>query len=188
MANEIVIPRLGWSMEEGTFGEWLKQDGQTVELGEPLFVLEGEKSAQDIEAVDRGILRIPAGGPKPGDTVRVGQVIGFVIKPGESLPEPVGAGSDQPAPPAQLRAEFRVSPQDSSHLRTFPGAAASASPLAPASPRARRAARERGVDLALVPGGGITGRIRERDVVAATAGRPSAPGEAPRSGEPAGPL
>ncbi|MFM7161641.1 MAG: biotin/lipoyl-containing protein, partial [Planctomycetaceae bacterium] len=69
MAAEVVIPRLGWSMEEGTFGEWLKPDGAVVKVGDPLFVLEGEKSAQDIEAVDAGVLRIPTGAPRAGDTV-----------------------------------------------------------------------------------------------------------------------
>ena len=66
MAHEIVIPRLGWSMEEGTFVGWLKKDGDLVRRGDAVFELEGEKASQDIEAVDEGILRIPPNGPKPG--------------------------------------------------------------------------------------------------------------------------
>ena len=54
MPIEITVPRLGWSMEEGTFGQWLKRDGETVRPGDPLFVLEGEKAAQDIESLDAG--------------------------------------------------------------------------------------------------------------------------------------
>ena len=69
MAIEIVVPRLGWSMDEGTFGQWLKRDGEFVERGQALFVLEGEKSAQDIESFDGGILRIPPDAPQTGDTV-----------------------------------------------------------------------------------------------------------------------
>ena len=62
MAHEIVIPRLGWSMEEGAFVGWLKNDGDHVRRGERLFELEGEKATQEIEAVDEGILRIPSTG------------------------------------------------------------------------------------------------------------------------------
>src|SRR5579872_4285472 len=84
MAIEIVVPRLGWSMDEGTFGEWLKRDGEFVERGQALFVLEGEKSAQDIESFDEGILRIPADAPQSGDTVKVGQVLAFLVQDGEA--------------------------------------------------------------------------------------------------------
>src|SRR5690348_6586423 len=86
MPVEIVVPRLGWSMDEGTFGEWLKRDGEFVQRGQALFVLEGEKSAQDIESFDEGILRIPPDGPRPGDTVKVGQVLAFLVAGGEPAP------------------------------------------------------------------------------------------------------
>src|SRR5262245_35395072 len=79
MAIEIVVPRLGWSMDEGTFGEWLKKEGEFVKRGEALFVLEGEKSAQDIESFDEGILRLPPDAPQPGDTVKVGQILAFLV-------------------------------------------------------------------------------------------------------------
>ena len=70
MSIPIQIPRLGWSMEEGNFSGWLKKDGDSVTSGEPLFTLEGEKAAQDIEATETGVLRIPKDGPKPGDVVK----------------------------------------------------------------------------------------------------------------------
>src|SRR5207302_7915769 len=82
----IVVPRLGWSMDEGTFGEWLKRDGEFVQRGQALFVLEGEKSAQDIESFDEGILRIPPDAPRTGDTVKVGQVLAFLVATGEPAP------------------------------------------------------------------------------------------------------
>ena len=62
MAQEIIIPRLGWSMEEGTFVAWLKSEGDFVKRGDALFELEGEKATQEIEAVDEGVLRIPLTG------------------------------------------------------------------------------------------------------------------------------
>ena len=60
MAHPIQIPRLGWSMEEGIFVEWLRADGDTIEPGDVLFNLEGEKAIQEIESIDAGVLRIPA--------------------------------------------------------------------------------------------------------------------------------
>jgi len=53
---EISIPRLGWSMEEGVFSEWLKAPGEFVRAGEMVFVLEGEKAAEEIESFDSGYL------------------------------------------------------------------------------------------------------------------------------------
>src|SRR4029077_9823778 len=93
MAIEIVVPRLGWSMDEGTFGEWLKRDGDFVERGQALFVLEGEKSAQDIESFDQGLLKIPPDAPRSGDTVKVGQVLAFLVEEGEAAPFEKQAGA-----------------------------------------------------------------------------------------------
>ena len=64
--HEIRLPRLGWSMEEGTFVGWLKRPGDEVAIGQPLFELEGEKALQEIESVDAGVLYIPGDAPQPG--------------------------------------------------------------------------------------------------------------------------
>src|ERR1051326_273015 len=97
MPIEIVIPRLGWSMEEGNFVNWLKKDGEGVKSGELLFSLENEKAVQEVEAIDTGILRILADGPKPGQTVKVGQVIGHLLAEGES--RETGAAVEKEAAP-----------------------------------------------------------------------------------------
>ena len=76
MSHPITIPRLGWSMEEGVFGEWLKSSGEYVRAGEMIFLLEGEKAAQEIESFDSGYLCIPPDAPQPGATIQVGEVIG----------------------------------------------------------------------------------------------------------------
>ncbi|MCA9121734.1 MAG: lipoyl domain-containing protein, partial [Planctomycetales bacterium] len=86
MPIEIVVPRLGWSMDQGTFGEWLKRDGERVHAGDMLFVLEGEKASQEIESFDAGMLHIPPDAPKPGDTVAVGQLLGYLLAEGEAAP------------------------------------------------------------------------------------------------------
>src|SRR5579863_3174924 len=149
MAIEVVVPRLGWSMDEGTFGEWLKRDGEFVKAGQALFVLEGEKSAQDIESFDQGILRIPADAPRPGDTVKVGQVLAFLVEDGEAAPfDKRAAGGESAKPPATTRAE--VKPEKSPNVAACASQTTLQAPAASAkaSPRARRRAAQIGVDLA----------------------------------------
>ena len=57
MAVEVTLPRQGWSMEEAAFLEWLKKDGDIVKSGDPLFSVETDKTVQEIESLDDGILR-----------------------------------------------------------------------------------------------------------------------------------
>ncbi|MBI2505611.1 MAG: biotin/lipoyl-binding protein, partial [Candidatus Latescibacteria bacterium] len=71
MAIEIVLPRLGWTMEEGTLVEWLKQDGDQVKAGEVLFTVESDKAVNEVESFDDGVLRIPPDSPPPGSTLPV---------------------------------------------------------------------------------------------------------------------
>jgi pyruvate/2-oxoglutarate dehydrogenase complex dihydrolipoamide acyltransferase (E2) component len=76
MATEVLVPKIGFSMNEGQIAEWLVQDGQPVTAGQPLFVLEAEKSANEIEAPASGTLKIlkQAG----DDAYEVGTVIGVI--------------------------------------------------------------------------------------------------------------
>src|SRR5215831_20832691 len=89
MAVEITVPRLGWSMEEATFVEWLKPAGQAVKAGEPLFALESDKVTMEVEALDSGILHLFPDGPVPGAVVKLGQVIGHLLAAAESPRVPV---------------------------------------------------------------------------------------------------
>jgi len=59
MATEITVPRLGWTMEEGVFLGWLKQEGEPVLEGDALYTLESDKSAQEVEATEE----TPPGAP-----------------------------------------------------------------------------------------------------------------------------
>jgi pyruvate/2-oxoglutarate dehydrogenase complex dihydrolipoamide acyltransferase (E2) component len=158
MAHPIQVPRLGWSMEHGTFLGWLKEDGETVRAGEPLFRLEGDKAEQEIEAVEAGILHIAAWSPPAGAKVDVGATLGYLLAPGEA----------PPAAPAQLAPEIATStaPQQV-EAPPAPPAAARETASGASTPRARRAARERGVDWTRIAGTGRGGRVRERDVLAA---------------------
>ncbi len=75
MATEILLPKIGFSMNEGELTEWLVQDGQPATEGQPLFSIESDKSVNEIEAPASGMLRIhkPAGG-----TYEVGTVLGVI--------------------------------------------------------------------------------------------------------------
>ncbi len=161
MPIEIVMPRLGWTMEEGTLVEWLKQNGDTIESGEIIFTVESDKAINEIESFDSGTLFIPPDTPQPGDTVPIGTLLGFLLEPGEQPPaetharpeneQESEAGLQQAAPP-QPRADRTQARKN----------------RPPISPRALRLANELGVDWNTLQGSGRNGRIVERDVRAAT--------------------
>ena len=75
MIVQIILPKLGFSMEEGTLVSWLVADGEHVAEGAPLFELESEKSVQEVEAPASGTLRIIAA---PDETYPVGTVLGEI--------------------------------------------------------------------------------------------------------------
>ncbi|MFN3472542.1 MAG: biotin/lipoyl-containing protein [Blastomonas sp.] len=75
MATEVVLPKLGFSMNEGTLAEWLVADGGTVTEGDPLYALESDKSTQEVEAPCSGTLRILK---DVGETYPVGTVLGEI--------------------------------------------------------------------------------------------------------------
>ncbi len=84
MAIEVVMPRLGWTMETGTVAEWLKKDGDEVRVGEAIFTVDSDKAVQEIEALDSGVLRIPPDAPPVGASVPVGSVLAYLLAPGEA--------------------------------------------------------------------------------------------------------
>lgn len=75
MAVEILLPKIGFSMNEGQIAEWLAKDGDTVKEGDPLFSLEADKSTNEVEAPASGTLRITAAA---GETYEVGTVLGYI--------------------------------------------------------------------------------------------------------------
>jgi pyruvate/2-oxoglutarate dehydrogenase complex dihydrolipoamide acyltransferase (E2) component len=75
MATEILLPKLGFSMNEGELVEWFAEDGATVTAGQPLFALESDKSTNEVEAPASGVLKIL----KPiAETYEVGTVLGMI--------------------------------------------------------------------------------------------------------------
>jgi pyruvate dehydrogenase E2 component (dihydrolipoamide acetyltransferase) len=162
-------------MEEGVFIEWLKRDGESVKSGDALFTIESDKAAQEVEAIDAGTLHVPANGPQRGDKIKVGAAIGYLLADGETS-EAV-RGSITPAAAVEDQSARQTASESGGKKQGKPlpladvvaterkQGAPLASPAAPASPRARRAAREKGVSLEHVSPSGMSGRIRERDVL-----------------------
>jgi pyruvate/2-oxoglutarate dehydrogenase complex dihydrolipoamide acyltransferase (E2) component len=72
VSTQVLLPKIGFSMNEGTLSEWLAADGATVKEGQPLYALESDKSVQEIEAPASGTLKIIA---KTGEVYQVGHVL-----------------------------------------------------------------------------------------------------------------
>ncbi len=75
MATEILLPKIGFSMNEGQIAEWLAEDGAQVTEGQPLYALEADKSTNEVESPASGTLRITA---QVGETYEVGTVLGTI--------------------------------------------------------------------------------------------------------------
>jgi pyruvate dehydrogenase E2 component (dihydrolipoamide acetyltransferase) len=172
MANTIILPKLGQTMEEGIIVEWLKKEGDPVNRGDILFQVESDKAVLEVESRYKGVLlKILVG---PNIKVPVLAPVGIIGEPGEDISGLAGgqagasaesaadAGAGQPTPQAETAGEPGAQEATVSGERIF------------SSPRARRLAREENVSLALLAGTGPDGRIVERDVQAYLAQRPVA--------------
>lgn len=175
MADPIRMPALGQVSDELTIVAWLKDEGETIVLGEPLLEIETDKATLEIEAAVAGTLLKHLGAA--GETYEVGTVIAWVGEPGETSPAapPVSAVTPVPADGPVSAAE----PATISAAATGPATAASSPAALPpgsgagkvmASPAVRRLAQELGVDLGAVSGTGRGGRIERHDVEAAASG------------------
>ena len=161
MAISIVMPALEMAQETGKLVSWIKKEGSTVAKGELLLEIETDKAVMEIESPAEGVLA----GVKAhaGDVVPVGQVIAWIVKPGE-------------VPPAE---EHTVSGRKSTFetAAAAPATHAAAAPTpqgeARISPKARRLAKENGIDISTLRGSGPDGEITTADVLAASAPKPA---------------
>lgn len=155
---DVLMPRLSDTMEEGVLSQWVKREGDQVRKGDVLAVIETDKAAMDMEAYDEGVLiRILVA---EGASVPIGTPIAVI---GEAAAAAAAASAPPPVP-APDQAERAVVPPPAP---APPTGAAPAGRL-PASPLARKLARERGIDLTTVGGSGPGGRIVRADIEAAT--------------------
>jgi pyruvate dehydrogenase E2 component (dihydrolipoamide acetyltransferase) len=172
--TEVIMPKMGDGMEEGTLVEWLKGDGDEVKSGEVIGTIQTDKATLELESPGKGKLTGFLIGP--GQTVPVGVPIAAILKEGESLPSGWAAGGQKPvAEPAAASVERTPEPVVAAAVAAPTGGRIKASPLA------RKVAAETGIDLAGLAGTGPGGRIIERDVRAAGGARPAAAVAAPVS-------
>ncbi len=155
MAISVVMPALEMAQETGKVIAWLKQEGDTITKGEPLLEIETDKIVVEIEAPANGVL---AGvKSREGAEVPVGQTIAWIVAPGEEVP----AESEVAAPAARTMTAPVSTPAAAPVLEKSAGGGGRI------SPKARRIAQERGVDLSKVIGTGPDGTITGEDVLKA---------------------
>jgi pyruvate dehydrogenase E2 component (dihydrolipoamide acetyltransferase) len=163
MAISVVMPALEMAQENGKLLAWKKKEGEHVAKGEPLLEIETDKAVVEVESPGEGIL---AGiSADVGAEIPVGQTIAWLVRPGEQ----------PPAHPASPGVTGRAtSARESTGTGVAPEVIASSSAAPQISPKARRLARELGVEISAIRGSGPDGIITAEDVQAAATGKPSA--------------
>jgi pyruvate dehydrogenase E2 component (dihydrolipoyllysine-residue acetyltransferase) len=193
MPATVIMPALELAQETGKVLKWLKSPGDRVSKGEPIVEIETDKVTVEVEAPASGVLREVSA--QPGDVVPVGKTIALIFAAGEAFAEaaPVAPAPAAPGPAivkasplarkvaeehgvdlaAVKTASGRIEKADVlAYVERRTGAADAGAPaavvrLAAASPKARRLAAERGVDLRVVRGSGPGGAVLTADVAAA---------------------
>jgi pyruvate dehydrogenase E2 component (dihydrolipoamide acetyltransferase) len=168
MPSEVILPRVDMDMTTGKIAKWFVESGATVTKGQPLFEIETDKAAMEIEAPATGTIRDLA--EASGTDIPVGSVVAWIFGDGEApAAEPAASETADAVPPVKA-AEANVAQ---------PPAAAGPGEVGDgrrATPMARRLARLGGIDLAAIVGTGPRGRIQAGDVDAA---RPQDPAPGP---------
>lgn len=181
MAEFIKMPTLGFDMEEGTMGTWLKQVGDSVSKGDVLAEIESDKVTQELTARAEGVLLAQLA--NTGDLIPVGHNLGIIGAAGEDISAMATQSGDDGGGSISAAPQEETAVPQTTHSSAQ---AASAAPAAAngtqnsvfpggvkATPVARRLAAEQGINLAQVTGSGPGGRVRKADVEAAIA-NPSA--------------
>ncbi|WP_338603192.1 dihydrolipoamide acetyltransferase family protein [Sulfolobus tengchongensis] len=148
MGKEVLMPKLGLTMTKGKIVQWKKKEGDRVQEGEDLVVIETEKITTTVKAPISGVLlKIYA---KEGEEVPVGQIIAFIGEIGE---QPPSIAPSKPTISVESQKPIQTKTEEVKVTEVR------------ASPRARRLAKEKGIDLTMVKGTGPGGMITEEDVL-----------------------
>ncbi len=154
MAAEVIMPKAGMAMDEGTVVQWYKQVGDSIEQGEAVLEILTDKVNMDVEAEASGVLLVQLA--QEGDVLPVFTVIGYIGAEGEAVPESTVTAAPAAAAPAE------AAPATKSAAKS---AKVTSDGKLRATPAARKIAGDRGVELARVPGTGAKGRIHAADVL-----------------------
>jgi pyruvate dehydrogenase E2 component (dihydrolipoyllysine-residue acetyltransferase) len=172
VALNVTMPKWGLTMKDGKISNWLKSEGETIQKGEPLFEVETEKITNIVEAIGDGILfQIVV---SAGTTVPVGTILAVIAEPGEKPQRIEGLQAAE--------AIEETTPSDKTPAPGEPERPATKK-FIPASPAARRVAKELGVDLAIIDGTGPNGRVVEADVIRYHQQKPPTPKITPLAAE-----
>jgi pyruvate dehydrogenase E2 component (dihydrolipoamide acetyltransferase) len=166
MAISVVMPALEMAQETGKLVSWLKKEGESVAKGELLLEIETDKAVMEIESPGEGILagvKVQAGAEVP-----VGQTIAWILRPGEALP------TDEVAAASGRKNTIVAAAPSTASLSSAQSTGKPVSQEVKISPKARRLATERGVNLVDVKGSGSGGEILASDILAAAELKPSA--------------
>src|SRR6202158_3695983 len=183
MAISVVMPALEMAQETGKLISWLKKEGESVAKGEPLLEIETDKAVIEIESPGDGVLagvKIEAGAEVP-----VGRTIAWIVRPGEVPPADevaVESGRKITAVPAASAISTAAAANQSA--TSAQSAGQSTNQPVKISPKARRLASERGVNLADVRGSGAGGEILASDILAGAASKNAPSPAAVDSGSP----
>ncbi len=158
MPTEVIMPKVDMVMETGTFVEWLKKEGEHVNKGDPLFVIDTDKAAIEMESPGDGILAgVKA---KLNDVIPVTEVIAYILAPGESMPT-------KNVPQQVVTISAPPSVQLTTAIEPAVTVANAVSPdKVRVTPVARRLAHELHIDLNQIAGRGPRGRIHKADILA----------------------
>ncbi|HIV74299.1 MAG TPA: dihydrolipoamide acetyltransferase family protein [Pseudogracilibacillus sp.] len=157
MAENIVMPKLGMTMTEGTVEEWLKEEGDQVEKGDGIFTISSEKLTQEVEATSSGTLlkQVIAA----GDTATVGATIAIIGEEGEDVKEKVSM-EDAPEEMSEQKENDSVpSPKIVEDHQEVSGERIFITPLA------RKMAKEKELDINRIKGTGGNNRITKQDII-----------------------
>eukprot|EP00577_Skeletonema_sp_RCC1716_P009595 CAMPEP_0113392760 /NCGR_PEP_ID=MMETSP0013_2-20120614/11474_1 /TAXON_ID=2843 ORGANISM="Skeletonema costatum, Strain 1716" /NCGR_SAMPLE_ID=MMETSP0013_2 /ASSEMBLY_ACC=CAM_ASM_000158 /LENGTH=653 /DNA_ID=CAMNT_0000276209 /DNA_START=99 /DNA_END=2060 /DNA_ORIENTATION=+ /assembly_acc=CAM_ASM_000158 len=168
--SQLDMPALSSTMKEGKVVSWLKGEGDAVEAGEAIMVVESDKADMDVEAFEDGF--IAAIITDEGESTAVGAPVALIAASEADIPAlqayaaTLGGAPAAAAPAAAAPAAAKAAPK----AAAAPNAAASAGGRVVASPLAKKMAEEMGVDLTTVAGSGPGGRITAGDVTKAASG------------------
>ncbi|MFB5662857.1 dihydrolipoamide acetyltransferase family protein [Alteribacillus sp. HJP-4] len=156
MAEKVVMPKFGMSMEEGTVVEWLKDKDEPVEKGEPIVTISSDKITNELEAPAKGVLiEVLAG---VDDTIKVGRTLAYIGEQGETVNTESDSGT---ASQTKSAPETAVPNSNSIQKKNKPSAAGGRIKISPA---AKKLAKANDVDYETLKGTGPQGRITKQDV------------------------
>ncbi len=158
MPVEVILPRVDMDMATGKISKWYVKEGETVAKGKPIFEIETDKAAMEVEAPGDGVIRNITVGE--GVDIPVGTPVAFIYSAGEAISHAQAPTPARPPASALVHQDIVVAPI----APVLEAKTALQSGLPRATPLARRLARERGLSLPSIAGSGPRGRIQALDV------------------------